>query len=152
MVVLSFLAGVLAPVSGHHPSEKKVLCVSAFPQTKSFDRPPVTKGGTTAPCPKTHRLIRDSGKLSARECSLRRSGCSLVHFVQLSERKCLVWWRATSLGDRYVMSSRAVFYCTRFLVTSFSSPMAACARAAGGTTAAAAARRAHSAPLFRALR
>ena len=71
VVVLSFLAGVLVPVSGHHPSEKKVLCVSAELPTKSFDRPPVTKGGTTAPCPKTHRPIRDSGKPSARDVLLR---------------------------------------------------------------------------------
>ena len=59
------------PVSGHHPSEKKVLCVSAELPTKSFNRPPVTKGGTTAPCPKAHRPIRDAGKPSARDVLLR---------------------------------------------------------------------------------
>ena len=85
MVVLSFLAGVLVPVSGHHPSEKKVLCVSAELPTKSFDRPPVTKGGTTAPCPKTHRPIRDSGKLSAREFLLRRLGVRLSGECATSE-------------------------------------------------------------------
>ena len=67
-----FLREYWRPFRGTTHQKSRCCAFQQFLPTKSFNRPPVTKGGTTAPRPKTHRPIRDSGKLSAREFSLRR--------------------------------------------------------------------------------
>ena len=101
-----FLRKYWRPFRGTTHQKSRCCAFQQLLPTKSFDRPPVTKGGTTAPCPKTHRPIRDSGKLSAREFSLRRLELQLSGECATSELSGRCVGVLTALPDPTKRQSR----------------------------------------------